>query len=409
MDDLASDARALAVVLGEDPDVAAILSLQLQVLGLQSRYHRSATGMLEEVASSRPQLVVVGLDFAEPDGIALLRLLAEQEYRGWVLLLGGVEPKIARIAERVGQTLGLQMLGSLDTPMRLAELRERLGDLRLGSQAPGVPRADPFFTASELEGALARRELAVHYQPQFELASGRLSGVEALVRWAHPEIGLIGPANFLPLLTAGQSRRLTAYVLEQALADAQRWRRQGLALSVSVNVTADDLMAPDLLALTRHRGPGEPPLLVFEITETAAMDDELLGSEIAARLHLNGLEISVDDFGVGFSSLSRLQMLPISELKVDRSFVRYLHADPQDAAIVEAVALLGRRLGLRVVAEGLEEGASVALLERFGCTHVQGFGLSRPVAAEAIPTLARAQASIRERMAASGAPVGITP
>ncbi|TFH86958.1 EAL domain-containing protein [Billgrantia azerbaijanica] len=409
MDDLARDPRALALVLDEDPDAAAILSLQLHVLGMQSRYYRCAMAMLDEVASCRPQLVVMGLEFADPDSIALLRLLAEQEYRGWVLLLGGVEPKIARIAERVGQTLGLQMLGSLDKPMRLTELRERLGSLRLGSQPPGVPCTEPFFSAAELEGALARRELTVHYQPQFELATGRLSGVEALVRWAHPEIGLIGPANFLPLLTAGQSRRLTGYVLEQALADAGGWQRQGLALSLSVNVTADDLMSPDLLALPRQRGPGEPPPLVFEITETAAMDDELLGSEIAARLHLNGLEISVDDFGVGFSSLSRLQMLPISELKVDRSFVSHLHEDAQDAAIVEAVALLGRRLGLRVVAEGVEAPEGVALLERFGCTHVQGFGLSRPVAAEAIPPLARTQLSIRERMAASGASAGITP
>lgn len=409
MDDFTSEARALAVVLDEDPDAAAILSHQLDVLGMQSRYHRCAAAMLDEVESSRPQLVVMGLGVADPDGIALLRLLAEREYRGWVLLLGGVEPKISRIAERVGHTLGLQMLGSLDKSMRLAELRERLSDVRLGSQPPGVPTHTPFFSATELESALARHELTVHYQPQFELASGRLSGVEALVRWAHPEIGLIGPANFLPLLSAGQSRRLTAYVLERTLADAQRWRCQGLSLSVSVNVTAADLMSPDLLAVTRQRGPGEPPLLVFEITETAAMDDELLGSEIAARLHLNGLEISVDDFGVGFSSLSRLQMLPISELKVDRSFVRHLHADPQDAAIVEAVALLGRRLGLRVVAEGLEEADSVAALERFGCTHVQGFGLSRPVPAEAIPMLARAQATVRERIAASGAPVGMTP
>ncbi|RCV87178.1 EAL domain-containing response regulator [Billgrantia montanilacus] len=401
--------RALAVVLDEDPDVVAVLSLQLHVLGMESRCYRRADLLLEEFAECEPQLVIMGLEFGDPDGIALLRLLAERRYAGWVLLLGGVERKISRIAERVGHTLGLQMLGSLDKPMRLAELRQRLDRLHLGRKPTIAPEDDPFFSAAELDRALEQHELTLHYQPQFELATGRLSGVEALVRWSHPEIGLIGPASFLPMLTAGQSRRLTCHVLEQALSDAERWASMGVVLSLSVNVTADDLMESQLLAITRHRRPGEPPLVVLEITETAAMDDELLGSEIAARLHLNGMEVSVDDFGVGFSSLSRLQMLPISELKIDRSFVRHLQQDSQDAAIVEAVALLGRRLGIRVVAEGVEELDCLPTLARFGCTHVQGFGLSRPVPADMIPELASDQSPIRARIAASGASAGSTP
>lgn len=401
--------RALALVLDEDPDVVAVLSLQLHVLGLESRCYRRADALLAELEECAPQLVIMGLEFGDPDGIELLRLLAEQRFTGWVLLLGGVERKISRIAERVGHTLGLQMLGSLDKPMRLAELRQRLDRLRPGRKPAIVPEDSPFFSADELESALQRRELTVHYQPQFELVSGRLSGVEALVRWSHPEIGLIGPASFLPMLTAAQSRRLTCHVLEQALADAQRWREQGVLLSLSVNVTADDLMASQLPALTRQLAPDDSPLVILEITETAAMDDELLGSEIAARLHLSGMEVAVDDFGVGFSSLSRLQMLPISELKIDRSFIRHLQQDSQDAAIVEAIALLGRRLGIRVVAEGVEELDCLPTLARFGCTHVQGFGLSRPVPADEIPRLACDQSPIRARIVASGEPPGSTP
>jgi len=139
------------------------------------------------------------------------------------------------------------------------------------------------------------------------------------------------------------------------------------------------------------------------------MEDELLGSEVAARLHLAGLEVSVDDFGVGFSSLARLQLLPISELKVDRSFVSQLLEDAQDAAIVEAVALLGRRLGIRVVAEGVEDLACLARLERYGCTHVQGFGLARPMPASDILALAGAQSPMRASSVASGASPGSTP
>ncbi|MGM0982667.1 MAG: EAL domain-containing protein [Pseudomonadota bacterium] len=133
------------------------------------------------------------------------------------------------------------------------------------------------------------------------------------------------------------------------------------------------------------------------------------GSEVAARLHLGGLEVSVDDFGVGFSSLARLQLLPISELKVDRSFVSRLLEDAQDAAIVEAVALLGRRLGIRVVAEGIEDLACLASLERYGCTHVQGFGLARPMPAGDILALANAQSPIRASSASIGAPADNTP
>lgn len=400
--------QALALVLEADMDVAAVLSLQLEVLGLESRYYRRSSSLLDEVTRRPPQLVVMGLEMGSEDGIALLRRLAATGYRGWVLLLSGVERKIARIAERVGHTLGLRMLGCLDKPMRFADLRRCLGNLRVGREPPAEVDGDPVFSTEELDLALARQELTLHYQPQFELSSGRLSGVEALVRWSHPELGLIGPAGFLPLLTLAQGKRLTRHVIELALADAEHWYREGVAPSLSVNVTADDLMCPDLLALTQRRRPGDPPL-VLEITETAAMQDELLGSEVAARLCLGGLEVSVDDFGVGFSSLSRLQVLPISELKVDRSFVSHLHEESQDAAIVEAVALLGRRLGIRVVAEGVEDPGALELLDRFGCTHVQGFGLGRPMPAAAILELGATQGAMRASSASSGASLGITP
>ncbi|MBS9403637.1 EAL domain-containing response regulator [Halomonas sp. TRM85114] len=401
--------KTRALVLETDLDVAAELSLQLSVLGMESCHFRQAAAWLENVALYPPPLVIMALEFGEQDGIALLHRLAEANYRGRVLLISGVERKVARIAERVGQTLGLQMLGSLEKPMRLAELRQRLGRWRVVRETLPHPEAEPVVSTHELALALARNELTLYYQPQYELASDRLSGVEALVRWDHPRLGLLGPDSFLPLLTRAQGKRLTRYVLKRALDDAERWCEEGVFLSLSVNVTADDLMNPDLLELTRHATPNSSRLVVLEITESAVMEDELLGSEVAARLHLGGLEMSVDDFGVGFSSLSRLQVLPISEVKIDRSFVSHLHENPQDSAIVEAVSLLGRRLGIRVVAEGIEELSILPLLEQFGCTHVQGFGLSQPVSANAIPALASYQLPIRSRMAESGASLGNMP
>jgi EAL domain-containing protein (putative c-di-GMP-specific phosphodiesterase class I)/ActR/RegA family two-component response regulator len=407
MHDLLHETRAL--VLEVDLEVAAELCLQISVLGMESCHFRQPDALLEEVVLYPPTLVIMALEFGEQDGIALLHRLAEADYRGRVLLLSGVERKVARIAERVGDTLGLQMLGSLEKPMRLAELRQRLGKLRAGCKTLSGSAAEPVVSTQELEHALAGGELTLYYQPQYELASDRLSGVEALVRWEHPRFGLLGPDSFLPLLTRAQGKRLTRYVLKRALVDAQQWRDEGLVLSLSVNVTADDMMSPDLLEMTRHAVPDSLQMVVLEITESAAMEDELLGSEVAARLHLGGLEMSVDDFGVGFSSLSRLQVLPISEVKIDRSFVSHLHENPQDSAIVEAVALLGRRLGIRVVAEGIEELSILPLLERFGCTHVQGFGLARPAPAGAIPALASRQLPIRSSIVASGVSLGSVP
>ncbi|TLF52998.1 EAL domain-containing response regulator [Halomonas urmiana] len=302
MNDLTMQASRLAVVLEEDPDAAATLSLQLRTLGMDSRYCRQGQHLIGEVVARRPHLVIMALEFGQHDGFAMLRRLAESGYRGRVLLLSGVERKIVRIAERLGQALGLSMLPSLDKPMRLSELRRRLE----APAADGEPDALHPCRLEELDRAFARQEITLHYQPQFELTTGRLSGV-------------------------------------------------------------------------------------------------------AARLHLSGLEVSVDDFGVGFSSLARLQLLPISELKVDRSFVSRLLEDPQDAAIVEAVALLGRRLGIRVVAEGIEDLACLPTLERFGCTHVQGFGLGRPMPAVEILALAGAQSPIRASSATSGASPGSTP
>lgn len=397
-----------ALVLEADRDVAAVLSLQLELLGLEARYHHRPATLLEALAARPPRLVVLGLEFGSEDSIVLLRRLAASDYRGWVLLLSGVERKIARIAQRLGHTLGLQMLGCLEKPMRLVELRRCLDNLRPGAVAPREVRGEPLFSIQEAVRALEGDELTVHYQPQFELGSGRLSGVEALVRWEHPTLGLIGPAHFLPLLSREQGKRLTRQVMRRARSDAAIWLSEGVTPSLSINVTPDDLMCPDLLELVRQRDAREPPL-VLEITETAAMHDELLGSEVAARLCLGGLEVSVDDFGVGFSSLSRLQLLPISELKIDRSFVQFFQEDSQDAAIVEAVALLGRRLGIRVVAEGVEDLSCLALLEAFGCTHVQGYGLARPMSAEAILEVGSTQDSMRASSAAQGESLGSTP
>lgn len=382
---------AVAMVLEDTSSVAAEVCDQLHALGFATQRFQHSGQLVEEVLVRPTPLIVMRLTFNGQASIALLRRLAAYRYRGKVLLLSGLESKLTRIAERLGRSLGLDMLTSINMPVRLSDLETRLkGIVSVPGQRIEPEIRLPFFHVDDLNLAFSRQELVLHYQPQFELATRRMTGAEALVRWNHPEFGVLLPEEFLPQFTRCQSRRLTRRVLQLAMKDAVSWREGGLALTLSVNVTPDDLQCPELEAFVcegRRTAGGVP--LVLEITETAAMEDELLSSEVAARLHLSGIDVALDDFGVGFSSMARLQLLPVSELKIDRSFIRHLHEDPQNAAIVESLALLGRRLGVRVVAEGVEAPSVLPLLQRFGCTHVQGFGLAQPMTVDDLIALAR--------------------
>ncbi|WP_192036181.1 EAL domain-containing response regulator [Halomonas sp. YLGW01] len=375
------DEAPLAVVVDTDLDVVVALSLHLRTLGLETHHLEQPCELLACLSRLRPRLVILDLEIDGEEGIDILRHLAEAGYRGAVMLLSGVNPKVMRIAERMGRTLGLLMLDSLSKPYRLDGLRDSLEGLQMPPHDVMSRQGDQGWEREEIKRALADEEFQVHYQPQFDLGSQDVSGVEVLVRWQHPRLGLLWPSRFLHLMTLEQSRLMTRQIVTQVALDARRWQAAGHQLSVSINVSPNELIHGELVPLMDElqRSLGRRLPLVLEITESDAMQDELLGSEIAARLHLLGMELSVDDFGIGFSSLARLQLLPISEVKIDRGFVRHLDDNPQDAAIVEAVALLGQRLGIRVVAEGVESLESLIRLSRFGCTHAQGFALAKPM------------------------------
>lgn len=247
---------------------------------------------------------------------------------------------------------------------------------------------------SELRRAIDHRELVVHYQPKFEIASGLPVGVEALVRWRHPDGRLIPPMDFIPL--AEQSpliHPLTRYVLAESLRQCRAWLDRAWRLPVAVNVSAncflDRSFADTVQAtLAHHRIPAE--LLTIEITETAIMSDPERVREQLSILRGIGVSVALDDFGVGHSTLGILKSLPIDELKVDRSLVCNLASNPHDAAIVRAVLDLGRSLDLRVVAEGAETGETCDLLMEMGCVVAQGFNWMRPMSApELDPFLTR--------------------
>jgi diguanylate cyclase len=234
-----------------------------------------------------------------------------------------------------------------------------------------------------LRAGLARDELVCHYQPKITVATGATDSVEALVRWQHPERGLLAPDAFVPLAEqAGLMRPLTLAVLDIALRDVSRWRRAGHDVSVAVNLSVTNLLdvelASDVAALLyQHQLPASA--LILEITETVLMTDSTRAKTVVDALHALGVGLSVDDYGTGYSSLAYLQDLAIDELKLDRSFIMRLAEDPRTAAIVRSTVDLAHSLGLRIVAEGVEDPGTVEVLHRYGCDIIQGFFYSRPM------------------------------
>ena len=262
--------------------------------------------------------------------------------------------------------------------------------------APEKDRYSPRRLAlvGELRSAAARRELEVYYQPKSCLRTGRVTGVEALLRWEHPVHGRVEPDEFIPIAEqTGSIRDLTTFVLREALMQCAAWRRSGLDLSVAVNLSVRSLLDADLpaeiAALLRRTGiPG--PSLTLELTETSMMTDPARTAEVLARLHNLGLQLSVDDYGTGYSSLAYLRHLPVDEMKIDKSFVISMDDDDDADVIVRSTVDLAHNLGLRVVAEGVETGPSWDRLVKLGCDSAQGYYVSGPVpAADIVPLLER--------------------
>ncbi|MCC7426781.1 MAG: EAL domain-containing protein [Alphaproteobacteria bacterium] len=263
-------------------------------------------------------------------------------------------------------------------------------DLAPGEATPDADSADLLSLQAELREALYEGRLQLHYQPRVDLATRRVVGAEALLRWPHPRAGMISPAVFIPLAErSGLILDIGRWVAASACADAAAWDMIGLSrpITISMNVSSRQLedrrLATDLLHAMAESGL-PPELLEIEITETRALDtsgDSLLALTAVRDL---GVSVALDDFGTGFSSLSHLRRLPLTTLKIDRTFVRDLPHDRDDATIVRALVDIGRGLDLRVVAEGVETAEQLAFLRELGCAEGQGYFFCPPVSADAL-------------------------
>src|SRR4051794_11343658 len=255
---------------------------------------------------------------------------------------------------------------------------------------------------SELRRAIDQSELVLYYQPKATLATEQINSVEALLRWNHPERGLIMPDEFIPhAQETGLMKPLTHYVIRAACAQARAWRDQGLELAIAVNVSTRNLIDvefPDDVRRALEDAELEPRFLQLEITEGTMLEDPFRTKIVLEKLNALGVHLAIDDFGTGYSSLAYLKHLPVHEIKIDRSFVMKMDEDPDGHAIVRAAIDLGRNLGFTVTAEGVENEAVWDALRTLGCDTAQGYFLSRPVPAEELTTwLARKPDLVVER------------
>ena len=245
-----------------------------------------------------------------------------------------------------------------------------------------------FDMVRDLRRAIAHNELELYFQPKIDARSGKVTAAEALLRWNHPKLGLVLPGQFVPLAErTGLIGPLGDWVIEAACRQARSWRDKGLRMRVAINLSAyqmrqDDIVDRIIEALKRHRI--RPSLLTCEITESAAMEDTRATQETFRRLGELGTHLSIDDFGTGYSSLAYLRKLPAEELKIDRSFVQDLEHSPDARAVVDAVLKLAHALGLKVVAEGVENPRQHQILAELGCDELQGFLFAKPMSARAL-------------------------
>ena len=263
--------------------------------------------------------------------------------------------------------------------------RNATATYRLGTDEAALER---LHLVRDLREAIASRAIDVHYQPQLDLRTGRVCGVEALARWTHPARGPVPPGVFVPLAeTGGLIGELGSVVLELAVAQVARWRSDSLDVKVAVNLSVRRLLDDGVVeevagVLARHGVPGEA--LELEITESVFLDDPQRAQDVLRRLSELGVSLAVDDYGTGYSSLAYLRDLPVSTIKLDRAFIGGILDSPADEAIVESTLVLARSLGLEVVAEGVESEAVLRAVARLGCQQAQGYHIGRPARADAI-------------------------
>ncbi|MHB1312850.1 MAG: EAL domain-containing response regulator [Gemmatimonadaceae bacterium] len=378
------------LLLDDDPLQLKLLARQLNGAGYEDVVGcTNASDALKALTDPAQSIGLIFLDLNMPgvDGVAFLRLLAEQQCAAAVVLVSGEDERLVETAVRLGESHHLNVLGALPKPVWTAELRALLS--RWSSAAETPPTTSRVYSPDEVLGAITRGELVNYYQPVVSVETGAVVGVEALVRWQHPQDGLVLPGAFVDLAEAhGFINELTRSVIKEALSHAGAWREAGHMLSMAINVYMGNLDHLDffdrlLAEADDNRVPAAS--IVLEISESHLARATRSSMEIVSRLRLKRVTMCIDDFGLGQASLAQLRDLPFNEIKVDGSFVHGACTSATLDVILASSLKMAKHLGMRTVAEGVEDRSDWDWLRDRGCDHAQGYFIGRPMPGADLP------------------------
>jgi EAL domain-containing protein (putative c-di-GMP-specific phosphodiesterase class I) len=385
-----------AMVIDDEEFMRKLTARQLLALGCQSvESHGDGASALASLShkSNEVDLIVCDLQMPNMDGIEVMRALGLMGFGGAVILVSGENPRTLAAAERLARAHGLALLGVLPKPVEPARLSWMLDKLALDEPPQAAKRMKYSPSAEELSVCLSKGQLVNHYQPKVCLRTGAVVGMEALVRWQHPELGLIYPDEFIPVAErSGLIDRLTRAVMDGpsgALTHLRQWQDLGLQLHMSVNVSMEnllDLSFPDFVMQASHNAGVGLEHVVLEITESRLSAETKLVADVLTRLRLKKMRLSIDDFGTGYSSLAQLHELPFDELKIDKRFVHGAHEVHVSASILDACLNMAKSLSLSTTGEGVECLADWQHLQQKGCDVAQGYWIAKPMPPERVPT-----------------------
>lgn len=394
-----TDLRLL--VLDDDPMIGQTIESIAKSAGFESRVTTRPEEFFETLESWSPSHIALDLVMPDMDGVEVLVELARRGSRARIVITSGVGSRVLDAAARSAAEHGLPIAGVVPKPFSPRDLREILlrgndtvPDADPGKRTAHAGSASSEITEAEFEQALECEELRLVYQPKVYCAGGELAGFEALVRWESPKRGLVSPAMFIPL---AESSGLIGELTRQVIASAIAWFSEGIQksigedersrsllgqLTLSINLSARSLADVEFINLVRRSCEDagiDPRRVVFELTETSAMEDPVASLDLLTRLRMKGFQLSIDDFGTGFSSMLQLVRLPFSEIKIDKSFVMTAARSEESRAVIRSVVELGHSLGLRTTAEGVEDQDTLDYLREIGCDLAQGYLISRPL------------------------------
>lgn len=368
-----------AMVVDDDEFVRGVLSRQMATLGVSRVAVAGDGGEAERLLRDQGPFDVILLDLMMPgvDGIEFLRSLARTRDPADLILTSSLDPKLLRTAESLAQAHALKVLGILSKPVRTSALGELLArrNASLATRFCAAP-----VTVERLAAALHEGHLMPYFQPKLCARTGLVKSVEALARWNDPQEGPISPTRFVAVAERhGLIDKMTMCLAEQAMGTLSRWAGDGFHPDLAINLSAlslERIELPDQMAQLAHRHDVDPSRVTFEITESALVGHLSQSLDTLMRLRMKGFHLAVDDFGTGYATLTQLKLLPLSELKIDHSFVSRAVRDPEARDIVESCVALAQQFGLVSVAEGIEDAETAELLRGLGATLLQGFAYS---------------------------------